>query len=363
LRVLVASIPFPQNRFFVDLNGALASLCDIEQSSDAFWNMQGEYDIVHLHFPEYLTFELTKAYLEGLRDELIAAVDERLKFWSARAKLIVTRHVLLPHDARQDPQWEKLYELFYSYADGIAHFASASEAEFLQRYRCTQFNRGSPPRHRVIPHQNYASLPNNISRTDARKRLGIPDRANVMLAFGAVRSDEERNLILNTFENVASDNKVLLVPRWREKLANVSWIRLRYWLRDLRRLYYRIHPQFFLGYDFVAEADTQIYLNACDVLFIPRLWVLNSGNVTLGMTFGRVVVGPDSWDVGEILREFGNPVFDPDNPRTAARAVDEGLRLAQEGKVGAANRQVALAAWEPEQCAAMYMNFYRELTA
>ena len=90
---------------------------------------------------------------------------------------------------------------------------------------------------------------------------------------------------------------------------------------------------------------------------------MNSGNVTLGMTFGRVVVGPDSWDVGEILREFGNPVFDPDNPATASAAVDRGFALAREGKVSETNRRVALDNWKPEQCAEMYMKFYRELAA
>jgi hypothetical protein len=363
LRVLVASIPFPQNRFFVDLNGALAALCEIQQSSDAFWNMEGEYDVIHLHFPEYLTFELTEAYKAGLTDSLIAAVEERLRYWSHRASLIVTRHVLLPHDARQDPQWEKLYETFYSFADGVAHFAHASIREFHQRYKDTQYVRGRVPLHRIIPHHNYASLPNDISRNEARKKLGIPDDADVMLAFGAIRSDEERDLIRKTFDGISASRKALLVPRWRETLANVSWIRLKYWIRDVKRAYYRLHPRFFLGYDFVSEADTQLYLNACDVLFIPRLRVLNSGNVTLGMTFGRVVVGPDSWDVGEILREHGNPVFDPDDSETASSAVDRGFSLAREGKVAETNRQFALNNWRPEQCAAMYMQFYGDVTA
>lgn len=362
LRVLVANIPLPANRFLVDLNEALSETCAVEHSSDAFWSMQGEYDVVHLHFPEYLTYEVEAAYHHGLSDDLIRQVEERLRHWAARSVIVVTRHVLLPHDARKDPMWEKMYETVYSCADGVVHFAGASVAEFRERYAATRFLRGREPRHAIVPHHNYASLPNTISPAEARRRLGVSEDASVMLVFGMIRSEEERRLILATFSSSKVPNKLLLVSRWRENLANVSWIRLRYWIRDLTRLYYRFHPSFNFNYGFVPENDTQLYLNAADVLFIPRTWVLNSGNITLGMTFGRVVVGPDAWDVGELLRETGNPVFDPDNPDTAAAALDEGFRLARERVVGPRNRERALSEWTPQLCADRYVSFFRELT-
>lgn len=362
MRVLVANIPLPGNRFLVDLNAALSAHCDLEHSSDAFWNMKGDHDLVHLHFPEYLTYELQAAYVSGLTEDLIQAVGQRLAFWSGRAGIVVTRHNLLPHDAREDAMWERMYETVYSYADGVVHFAYASMDEFQVRYAGTAFHRGRPPRHAIIPHQNYSSLPNEIGREEARQKLGIANDANVMLVFGAIRSDGEKDLIMNTFRSLGIARKVLLVSWWREALAEVSWIRLKYWLRDLVRLYYRTHPRFHFNYDFVEEADTQLYLNAADVLFIPRLQVLNSGNVTLGVTFGRVVVGPDSWDVGELLRESGNPVFDPDRPETAAAAVEEGFRLAREGRIGPANRRVALSQWDVNQCAERYAQFFRDVS-
>lgn len=362
MRVLVAQIPMPRNRFLVDLNAELAQRCDLTHAGDAFWQMTGGYDVVHLHFPEYLTFEIEHAYQNGLADDLIAETEERLRWWAERAKLVVTRHVLLPHDALEDPMWEKMYAMFYRYMDGVAHFAQASIDEFRERYAAVEWYHGREPEHAIIPHHNYASLPNSISRKEARERLGIPTQARVVLVFGMIRNDAERELILRTFRSLGGGGNLLLVSRWREKLRKISWIRLKYWIRDLTRLYYRLHPSYRFNYGFVEEDDTQLYLNAADVLFIPRLWVLNSGNVTLGMTFGRVVVGPDSWDVGQLLRETGNPVFDPDRPETAAAAVSEGFRLALEGKIGTANQEIALREWGADQCAQKYMELYR-LTA
>jgi hypothetical protein len=361
MRLLVAQIPMPQNRFLVDLNSELLKHCELQHSCDAFWNMDGDYDVIHLHFPEYLTFGLQDAYQQGLTDELIQQTAERLEYWAKRAKLVVTRHNLLPHDALEDPMWEKMYALFYRYADGVAHFAQASIDEFRKRYAGSKWFRGREPQHAIVPHHNYTSLPNVIDRDEARRRLGISTKARVMLVFGAIRNEAEKQLILETFQNIKLPHKLLLVSRWGERLRKISWIRLKYWVRDLTRLYYRLHPDYHFNYGFVEEEDAQLYLNAADVLFIPRLWVLNSGNVTLGMTFGKVVVGPNAWDVGELLRETGNPVFDPDRPETAAAAVEEGFRLVAEGRRGPANRELALREWGAGQCAELYLGLYRRV--
>ena len=114
---------------------------------------------------------------------------------------------------------------------------------------------------------------------------------------------------------------------------------------------------------FVEEEDTQLYLNAADVLFIPRLKVLNSGNITLGMTFGKVVVGPDSFDVGHLLRETGNVVFDPERPETASYALEKAFGLAADGKIGKSNRRRALQDWSAEQCAHKYGEFFGDLVS
>lgn len=370
MRVLVAQIPMPQNRFLADLNTEISKQCSIHHSSDDFWNMQGEFDVIHLHFPEHLTYEIEKYYFSGIKDgpqhgltdEMIAETAKRLEYWSSRAKLVVTRHVLLPHDALSDPIWEKMYETFYSYADGVAHFAQASIDEFRERYQETTWRSGREPEHLIIPHQNYTSLPNETNQREARNRLGIPQDASVILVFGAIRNgDTERDLILNTFKNINIPRKLLLVSSWREKLRTIKWIRLKYWVRDWTRLYYRLHPSYHFNYGFIEEKDAQYYLHAADVLMIPRLKVLNSGNVTLAMTFGKVVVGPDSWDVGELLRETGNPVFDTDRPETAVAAIEEGFRLAKEGRVGSLARERALRDWTIEKCGAMYVDLFRKV--
>ncbi|MBD3296380.1 MAG: hypothetical protein GF392_03345 [Candidatus Omnitrophica bacterium] len=360
MKLLVAMIPMPCNRFLADLNGELSKHCEITHSSEIFWKMEGSFDIVHIHFPEYITFEVEDAYRKEVTDNLIHEAEKRLKFWAEKARIVITRHNILPHDIVGASLWEKMYETVYRYADGVVHFGKLSIKEFRKRYRDLYFYRGHEPRHVIIPHQNYASLPNDIGCKEARYKLGISQEAEVVLVFGGIRNDDERKLILDTFRGIRSKKKVLLVSNWREKLAKVSWIRLKYWLRDLARLYYRLHPHYCFNYGFVEEKEAQTYFNAADILFIPRFYVLNSGNITCGMTFGKVVVGPDSWDVGEILKAMGNPVFDPDRPETAVKAVEEALQLSK-SSLGEKNREIALREWSVERCASKYLGLFKTL--
>lgn len=359
MKILVANIPLPTNRFLVDLHAAMEGLgIDLEQSHEKFWEQTGDYDVVHLHFPEYATFDLQDAYVGNkLTDDFIDEIEARLKYWADHARIVITRHVLLPHAERSNPKWERLYEIFYTYADAVVHFANASIEEFKERYLKTQFYRGVPPTHAIVPHANYASLPNEISRQQARSQLGISPQAKVMLVFGAIRNDDEAQLILDTFNRIQTRDKILLVSRWREKGGPLR--RVERWQRDAKRLYYKLHPRYVFNFGFVKEEDAQLYLNAADVLFIPRLKVLNSGNITLGMTFGKVVVGPNCWDVGELLRETGNVVFDEDHPATASAAMEQAFDLAANTDLGERNRQLALGEWTPAQCAALYLKVYQ----
>ncbi len=65
-----------------------------------------------------------------------------------------------------------------------------------------------------------------------------------------------------------------------------------------------------------------------DVLFIPIIKSLNSGNVALGNTFGKVVVGPNYGVIGEELEKLGNPVFDVDQiEKTLKKAIESSQKI------------------------------------
>jgi hypothetical protein len=286
---------------------------------------------------------------QDLWNRLIASLEH----WKSHSKLVHTRHVQEPH-VRIDEEFQKLYKTVFSYCDAVAHFAHYSIQHFKEFY--PEFNHVN---HVVIPHQNYSSLPNEVSRKEARKRMGITNNAKVMLVFGMVK-EREKQLITTAFNAIEGPDKVLLAPGWKVPRRAIKWIRLREWVYKFDLWRTKQNETFRTNLGFVQETDAQYYLNATDILLIPRIDELNSGNITLGFTFGLVVTGRDGGDIGEILKETGNPVFNPHQPASIANAVKKAFELAEAG-YGQNNKQLALADWSLDQISNMYIDLYTVL--
>ena len=112
--------------------------------------------------------------------------------------------------------------------------------------------------------------------------------------------------------------------------------------------------------ELIPDADLPAYFSAADVVFIQRTDILNSGNVPQSFAFGRVVAGPDSGDIGEMLAATGNPVFDPADPASVDRALTEAARLAAAGH-GDKNLEYAREHLRLPQIAAAYGRIYQRL--
>jgi glycosyltransferase involved in cell wall biosynthesis len=351
MRILVACIPMPFDRFISDLNQALGQYAEIVYDWSAFWERRGGFDAVHIHFPEYLTPELEAAMHSGLTKALLSQVEDRLQWWDSRCPILVTRHVFLPH-RRQDALGQKLYELTYRHAAGVVHFSQICKDEYLSRYaRLTEVR---TQQQFIIPQHNFASLSNHVSRAVARRKFGIPEQAKVLLVFGGIQGENERKRILFAFRHLKAHKKILLVSSWpRRDFKKVPGLLLRILLRRIYKWYLDHQPRHRFPEQRVEDEDIQYFLNACDVVFIPRGRVNNSGNMILGFTFGRVVVGPKSGNIEAILCATGNPVFDPDDRRTMAPAVNKAFELAEQG-LGERNREVALRDWDVKTIAQRY---------
>jgi glycosyltransferase involved in cell wall biosynthesis len=128
----------------------------------------------------------------------------------------------------------------------------------------------------------------------------------------------------------------------------------------LTRMPFYLDKSMFNYEKFVDPADVQYYLNASDILFISKIKALNSGNVSLGFTFGKVVVGPDVGVIGEILKETGNPVYNPHKLNTIVKAIEKGFNLAAQGH-GENNSEYAEKNMQWNMIANKHINFYKDL--
>jgi glycosyltransferase involved in cell wall biosynthesis len=109
----------------------------------------------------------------------------------------------------------------------------------------------------------------------------------------------------------------------------------------------------------IPDEEVQLFLRAADVLVIPREGVLNSGNVALGFTFGRVVVGPDEGVIGEVLRKTNNPVYEPGD----AQVLSDALKAVRNSDTrrGERNKAYAMEEMRWEKVASRHVDLYREV--
>ena len=349
LKILFANIPTPGNRFVLDLKEGLEQHADVVWDHQEFWNMKNEYDIIHIHWPEYLSFEL-ESYLykpsEPIPNEIWEKTINCLEYWSKKSKIIYTRHVQFPH-VRHDEEFLKLYKAVASYCDTIVHFANYSIQQFKQWYPDLD-----NIKHIVIPHHNYASLPNTSTKQQARDHLNIDSGKRVMLVFGSIK-EHEKPLIKTAFNAIPGKNKVLLAPGWKIPRRKISYIRLREWLWNFEVWIAKQNSKFRTNLGFIKEKDAHYYLNAADFLFIPRTSELNSGNITLGCTFGLVVVGADTADIGEVLKETGNPTFTVGNSKSVVNAIKKAFELTLLNH-GQNNKNNALNYWDIKTISKQY---------
>jgi len=354
LKILMACIPTPGNRYLIDLKQGLEQHAEVIWDHRAFWECQEKFDVVHIHWPEYLSYGI-EAYLyneQRIPDSLCKSLKRCLDHWSQQSKIIYTRHNDLPH-ARKDADFKALYQLLSRYAHTVVHFAHYSLQQFKEWYPEL-----SDIKHVVIPHHNYASLPNISTREEARKKLRIHPDAHVMLVFGSIK-ENEKSLIKKAFKAIPHGNKVLLAPGWKILRRKIGYIRLRKWVWKFEQWLASKNKSFRTNLGFIKEEDAHYYLNAADFLFIPRTTELNSGNITLGCTFGLVVVGKNDADIGEILNQINNPTFEVYNDFSLKNSIKKALGLANSGQ-GKKNKYIAESLWSLDSITDRYSTLYKE---
>lgn len=309
---------------------------EVEMSVDRFWSGEGDYDIVHFHWPKVLFGE---RWVDVNARDVACFESAIASFRSRGARIFYTRHNAEQHYGETAVGLARIYDILDRRSDAVIHMGNFSRRELVGRIGVG----GSGPEHFMIPHPVYHSMPRDIPSSSARRRLGIPEHARVVLCFGGFRAHEEREMVWRACRECGVERLELVAPRffkgslWRGRGVRGAWREWRY-----RRSF--ALPSAHYDDSHVLEDDIPFYFAAADVVLIQRKRILNSGNLPMGFYFGKPVVGPDVGNVGEILSSTGNPVFDPENAASVAEALTLGFEYADAG-LGKTNRGFADREW------------------
>ncbi|MDQ3493213.1 MAG: glycosyltransferase [Chloroflexota bacterium] len=283
---------------------------------------QGRPDVVHLHW--------TEPYISGGRTDVsrikaTRTITELRLLRRMGMPVVWTVHDLSRHDRPVDPLEMRFNRELFSLSAAVIVHCGAARAALLE---ALQLPARAARRVSVIPHGHYlGAYRNDLSRQEARERLGVTGDGPVLAFVGWVRPYKGVRELVLAFRELAGDGLRLLIA------GTVGSDGFGAELTALAEG----DPRVTLDLGFVPDDDLQMYLNAADVITLPYREIFTSGSVLLAMSFGRAVIAPRRGCIGETLDQAGALLYEADDLRGLAGALQQAL-TADLDAMGAHNR-------------------------
>ncbi len=322
-RVLIAS---SEQNFPPPLAEGYAKLdFDAVTGVSNFFLRTGEFDVVQYLWPEEYC-----GWQHRPDDKTLEKLEESLKYWMEHSWPVTMVHNFYPHGAEGDPLAKRLYDLFYRYSRNIVHFSKSSH-ELVTR----EFPSAINAKHSYSKYCAYHQLRSGtIGRLQARAQLGIGQEDFVIAVFGALRFWKEVALLKEAYARTRIPSKrLLMLSRYVESghagRLRKRWLeyRLRMWLTKKDVTPVCAH---------IPEHDIERYFEAADVVPVLRFGDLCSGVIGMGMTFGKLLIAPDTPAYREYLAGTENLFYKIGDPVSLASALEQAYELNYE-KVGKEN--------------------------
>lgn len=232
-------------------------------------------------------------------------------------RVAFTVHNLQPHeDAGRADHWG-MREIIRR-ADVIHVHDSSTVAALEARFG---------PRRGVVvaPHGHYlAAYPNEVTRAEARARLGLADEVFVFVCLGLLRPYKGLEELIPAFRALpGADVRLLLAGRPNEAS----------YARKLETLA-GDDPRIRLSPGLVPPEEVQVYLNAADASVLPYRQITTSGAALLAFTFGLPIVAPAIGAFPNLVAGARGILYDPDQPDGLAGALRQALRADRRGARG-----------------------------
>ena len=355
---------FPGNAFASDYVKALSMQpgCQVYVGKHWLTSTDISWDVVNIHWPEHLiTHENDLNEFNWLK--------KRLVLLSKSSKVITTIHNLRPHDQCVEKSTPfDIFQLVYDYSSAFVHLAEASIKLLVEQYPRETANKI----HHVIPHGNYRSLENMFGYLPICDQISLANSNKIkVLSIGAIRSLKELKLLASAcfitgeMGGIFYNYSTLQLKKTPLHPFHPGKIISRFFDESKDLLIKKLLP-IVTGVpfedNFIPNSKMSELLCSCDVVFLPRASSLNSGNIPLAFTYGCVVVGPDIGNIGLILKQSGNPVYNITNFHSSIRsAIGKCFDVSTLNITSKNNKDIALRKWDWSLIAKNYISLFREV--
>ena len=228
--------------------------------------------------------------------------------WTLRrrgVRVVGVVHNALPHERR--PGDRLLSRFFLQQCDGLVVLSEAVEADVRRLGIMAPVRRAEHP---VFAHFGEA-----IPKEEARRRLGLPEEAPVVLFFGFVRRYKGLHVLLDAMPEVLGrrpDVRLVVAGEFYDDEAPYRAQVHRHGLGE----HVLFRP------DYIPQDEVARYFSAADVVAQPYLSATQSGIAAIAFHFGRPLVVTDVGGLAEVVpHERAGLVVPPDDPSALAAAI------------------------------------------
>lgn len=189
----------------------------------------------------------------------------------------------------------------------------------------------------VACHPSYIGwYKDEVTREQARTKLGLPDDARVYLYFGYIKPYKGVEDLIKCFGKLADKNAMLYIVG---KPLDAS---IKQQIETLAEPDPRIRTH--LAY--VDDDEIQYFFRAADVVVFPFQHTQTSGSLMLALTYGCPVIAPAIATIPEYLDARSSVLFRPDKPGDLLRALRDAAAAPLDTMAEAARRQAEAYTWE-----------------
>lgn len=228
-------------------------------------------DVVHIQWPESI---YRWKRLIGMDSVGLEFVENRLQWYKEnKTKFVYTVHNLQPHD--DSIKFDNdIYALFLKYADIIVHHGENSINQIKQKYKETiDLN------HIVAPHGAYTieKLP---EKNLILEKYDLPKNKIICTNFGLQRSYKGRDFNIDVFKKL--------------NLSNICYFSVGMLIGDSKP--FEITKEELCNkqlYKNIPSHEVVEIISASDIFFLGHSSGLNSGLISLAISYSKPVIFPD----------------------------------------------------------------------
>lgn len=239
-------------------------------------------DVVHIQWPESI---YRWKNLIAMDDLALKFIENRLKWYKTNnTKFIYTVHNLQPHD--NSIKFDNdIYTLFLKYADIIVHHGKNSIDQVKQKYKETINSN-----HIVAPHGPYKNeiLP---SKDSILEKYTLPKNKIIFTNFGLQRSYKGRDFNIEVFKNL--------------NLSDICYFCVGMLVGDSKPFEITqkelCHKQL---YKKIPSNEVPEIISATDIFFLGHSSGLNSGLISLAISYSKPIIFPNIGNFEEQTKGF-----------------------------------------------------------